>query len=324
MISKTKKLTKSVVDALTPTGKLFRLFDSEVKGFSVRVGPSGDKRWQLDYRPHPGGRDIPKKRLTIGAVSVLTPDEARARARATLAEIAKGNDPVADKIAARNEKTVADLIDLYEEKGSRILRGKRRGQPMKPRNKAYTINALRHHVVPLIGSKRVSKVTVADIDDMARAITAGKTAKDETIGPRRRIIVKGGPGAARRVLRCLSAVFTFAIDREIVSSNPVQKAPVDKIDNRRTRFLDLDEVRRLGEALDALEAEGVNTKAIDIVRLWALTGCRRDEIAGLKWSEVDDKRACLRLDRQQDRQECEAIGGAGTGIARRITALCRQ
>ena len=152
MSSKTKKLTKTVVDALTPTGKLFRLFDSEVKGFSVRVGPSGDKRWQLDYRPHPGGRDIPKKRLTIGAVSVLTPDEARARAKATLAEIAKGNDPMADQIAARNEKTVADLIDLYEEKGCRILRGKRRGQPMKTRNKTYTINALRHHVVPLIGS----------------------------------------------------------------------------------------------------------------------------------------------------------------------------
>ncbi len=212
-----------------------------------------------------------------------------------LAEIAKGNDPGSDRIAARNEKTVADLIDLYEEKGCRILRGKRRGQPMKPRNKAYTINALRHHVVPLIGKERVSTITIATIDDMASAITAGKTAKDEKIGPRKRIIVRGGPGVSRRVLRCLSAVFTFAIDRGIVSSNPVQKAPVDKTDNRRTRFLDLDEVRRLGRALDELEAEGVNPKAIDMVRLWALTGCRRDEIAGLKWSEIDATRACLRL-----------------------------
>ena len=84
MSSKTKKLTKSVVDALVPTGKLFRLFDSEVKGFSVRVGPSGDKRWQLDYRPHPGGRNIPKKRLTIAVVGVLTPDEARAAPRRRL------------------------------------------------------------------------------------------------------------------------------------------------------------------------------------------------------------------------------------------------
>ena len=292
--SKTRKLTKSVIDGLVPAAKHFRVFDSEVKGFSVRVGPSGDKRWQLDYRPHPGGRNIPKKRLTIAVVGVLTPDEA-ARAKAALAEIAKGNDPVAEKIAARNEKTIADLIQLYEEKGCRILRGKRRGQPMKPRNKAYTMNGLRHHVVPLIGKERASTITIATIDDMASAITAGKTAKDEKIGPRKRIIVTGGPGASRRMLRCLSAVFTFAIDRGIVSSNPVQKAPLDKIDNRRARFLDLDEVRRLGRALDELEAEGVNPKAIDIVRLWALTGCRRDEIAGLKWSEVDATRSCLRF-----------------------------
>ena len=169
-----------MVDALKPADKPFRLFDSEVKGFSVRVGPSGDKRWQLDYRPDPGGRSTPKKRLTIAVVGVLTPDEARARAKAMLAEIAKGNDPGADRIAARSERTVADLIDLYEEKGCRRLRGKRRGQPMKPRNKRYTINALRHHVVPLIGKERASTITIAMIDDMASAITAGKTAKERS------------------------------------------------------------------------------------------------------------------------------------------------
>lgn len=33
--------------------------------------------------------------------------------------------------------------------------------------------------------------------------------------------------------------------------------------------------------------EGTNAKAINIVRLWALTGCRRNEITGLKWNEID-------------------------------------
>ena len=89
MSGKTRKLTKSVVDALKRADKPFRLFDSEVKGFSVRVGPSGDKRWQLDYRPHPGGRSTPKKRLTIAVVGVVTPDEARARAKAMLAEVGR-------------------------------------------------------------------------------------------------------------------------------------------------------------------------------------------------------------------------------------------
>ena len=61
-------------------------------------------------------------------------------------------------------------------------------------------------------------------------------------------------------------------------------------DNRRTRHLSISEVGKLGQALAALELEGINPKALDICRLWALTGCRRDEIAGLKWAEVDFER----------------------------------
>ena len=60
-------------------------------------------------------------------------------------------------------------------------------------------------------------------------------------------------------------------------------------------YLTLDQVRKLGAALDELLAEAVNAKALNITRLWALTGCRRNEIAALKWSEVDFERGCLVL-----------------------------
>jgi integrase len=66
-------------------------------------------------------------------------------------------------------------------------------------------------------------------------------------------------------------------------------------DQRRIRFLTLDEVQRFGAALGTLEAEGANIKAIAIMRLWALSGCRRDEIAALKWPEIDFDKACLVL-----------------------------
>jgi integrase len=60
-------------------------------------------------------------------------------------------------------------------------------------------------------------------------------------------------------------------------------------------FLTLEEVTRLGVALDELEAEGVNPKALNIARLWALTGCRRDETAGLTWEEVKSEDGTLQL-----------------------------
>jgi integrase len=65
---------------------------------------------------------------------------------------------------------------------------------------------------------------------------------------------------------------------------------VRKADNRRDRFLTLEEVSRLGGAFEALEGEGASRKALAIGRLWALAGCRRDEIAALRSEEVDLER----------------------------------
>lgn len=66
------------------------------------------------------------------------------------------------------------------------------GQPMKPLTKQYTIARLRHHVVPLLGRKRVSEIGAGEIERFVRDVTNGKTTKDEKIGPRKRIIVRGG------------------------------------------------------------------------------------------------------------------------------------
>jgi integrase len=319
MSTKNRKLTKSVVDDLKPTEKPFRVYDTDIKGFSVRVAPSGVKTWQIEYRPWPGGRGIAKKRMNLGATTVLTPDQARDAAKDTLAAVTRREDPAADKKAKRDEDKISDLIDLYEQKGCTVRRGDQL-LPMKPRNKAYTIAGLRHHVVPLLGNKRISEVTSRDIEQMVAEITAGKTAKDEKIGPRRRIIVKGGAGAARKVARNLSAVFSFAVRRKLITQNPVTDAEINKVDGKRTRYLSLEEIGRLGKALDELEAEGVNPKALNIVRLWALTGCRRDEIAGLKWSEVNIDLGCLVLD---DTKTGKSVRPLAAPAAALLTALPR-
>jgi hypothetical protein len=126
----------------------------------------------------------------------------------------------------------------------------------------------------------VSEIRPKTIEQFVRDVTDGKTAKDEKAGPRKRIIVRRGEGAARKVVRDLSAVFTFAQCQEIMKENPCETAAVNKTDNKRRTFLTLDQIRALGKALEELESEGVNPKALNIARLWALTRLRRNEAAG--------------------------------------------
>ena len=239
-------LTKESVDAAKPNGKRYVVWDSDLAGFGLRVGTSGEKTFVAKYRAGGGGAEAEQRWLTIGRYGALTAFEARKLAKAKLGAVAAGADPAAELKAKRSEMLVSELVDLYEKEGCVVQRGKRQGEAMKPRTKAYTIARLRHHVVPLLGRRKAPSVNAGDIERLVSDITAGRTARDEKVGPRKRIIVRGGAGAARKVVRDLSAVFSFARRREIVTQNPCDTAAVRKTDNENKRFLTLEEVTRLG------------------------------------------------------------------------------
>lgn len=302
------KLTKRVVDDIRPSAGDQIVWDSDLAGFGLRVREGGSKTFIAQYRVG-GGRSGRDRRFTIGRYGTLTVEEARAEAKRVLGAVAHGRDPAGERQAKRRELTVADLVELYAEKGTDHL---------KERNRRWMLARLRHHVIPLLGRKKISEVRVADVEQFMRDVKAGKTAKDEKTGPRTRVIVKGGAGAAVKGVRDLSAVFTFAVRQELVTANPC--APVKKpADGKRDRFLTLDEVKRLGAALDALETEEANPKAIAIMRLWALTGCRRDEIAGLRWAEVDIDHACLRLAATKTGRSVRPLAGAALALLQSLT-----
>jgi integrase len=281
---KRQKLTKSMIDEIGPVHRDVMLWDGDVAGFGLRLRPGGSRTFIAQYRVG-GGRTGRIGKHTIGSYGTFTVDEARKLARKIIAAAIDGRDPSAERQAKRREATVTDLIAQYAAKGT---------DHMKERNRRMMLARLDHHVVPLLGRKKLSDVRVRDVEQFIRDVREGKTAKNVKAGPHARIIVKGGPGAAAKVVRDLSAVFTFAVRQELVASNPCSavKKPAD---GKRTRFLTIEEVSRLGETLVAMEREGVSPKAIAIARLWVLTGCRRNEIAGLQWVEVDFERGCLRL-----------------------------
>jgi len=311
-------LTKKIVDASQPSEKRYHVWDSDLAGFGLRIEPTGVKTFIAKYRANGGGRSATQRVVTIGRFGTLTADQARKQAKTILGGAAAGSDPAAELHAKRREMKIDALIDLYEAEGSVIQRGKRQGVPMKPRTKSYTMARLRHHVLPLLGHRRASEINAGDIERFVADVTAGKTARDEKVAPRKRIIVRGGAGAARKVVRDLSAVFSFAIRSEIVPRNPCETAAVRKTDNQNKRFLTLLEVTRLGAALDALEEKGINPKAVNIARLWALTGCRRDEIAGLTWPEVDIVEGVLQLASSKTGKSIRPLGAAAIALLKSI------
>ena len=106
----TEKLTKRHIDGLQAGTKPYRHYDTELKGFGVLVLPSGIKSYIVEYRPDGGGRNVAKKRMTLGRVGELTPEQARALARDRLVEVRRGADPLADRQTKRLELKLGEFM----------------------------------------------------------------------------------------------------------------------------------------------------------------------------------------------------------------------
>jgi Arm DNA-binding domain len=75
-----RRITKRLVDSLKSTGDDSFVWDDTLIGFGVRVQPTGVKSYVVKYRAG-SGRGAPTRRVTLGKVGILTPDEARALGR---------------------------------------------------------------------------------------------------------------------------------------------------------------------------------------------------------------------------------------------------
>ncbi len=275
------KITKRVIDAITPLpgSPDTYVWDSELKGFGVRMMPSGVGSYVLKYRNLEGRQ----RKLAIGRVGSLTPDEARLLARRRLAEVDKGADPSAERKAIRAAITVAELCDLYlQDAEGRV----------KPSTLAMDRSRVTVHVKPLIGTRSAAALTSDDIERLQADIAAGKSAAPRT--KNRGGVATGGPGAASRTIGMLGTILEFGRRKKVLKENPargVQRLP----EGRQTRFLSDVEIGRLGAALRAVEAEGASVTGLAAIRFLLLTGCRRMEVLSLPLAWVDRKARCLRM-----------------------------
>ena len=277
------RITKRTVDTLKVTDKEYVHWDGELTGFGVRVRPSGSRSFIAVYRT--GGRNTPLRKVTIGAVGKIEASFARNEAQRIIRQSELGFDHASEKAKARAEMTFSKVCDLYLAEGC---------DTKKPSTIATDKGRIERHIKPLLGKKRIGEITRTDIEKFMRDVANGKTATDERTKARGRAIVEGGKGTATRTVGLLGGIMTFAVSRQLRADNPVRgvKRYPDK---KGETFLSPADLAKLGMALAEMETEGANPSAIAIIRLLAFTGARKNEIASLKWSELDLERGYLRL-----------------------------
>ena len=278
-----RRITIRTVDALM-AGET--VWDSEVRGFGVR---RQTERKVYVLKARVAGK---QRWITIGEHGApWTPTTARNEAQRLWGQIREGKDPAADKFGGSQRATMADLCSRFIEEYAR--------QHKKPSSTAMDQMNIDNHVLPLLGTKIVAEITRADIDTFKRAVREGKTAprgSAGTRGYRGGALVTGGPGVANRCLSLLSKMFNLA-ERWGVrpdGTNPVRHVERYR-EEKKERFLSLEELGRLGEAIRAGEADGANEFAVAALRLLIFTGARLGEILNLRWEEVDLEKGVLVL-----------------------------
>jgi integrase len=191
--------------------------------------------------------------------SPWTPDSARTEARRLLGLVASKTDPASERV--RPAETLGAEVERYLE---------RRRSSLKPRSFEEIERHLTVHAKPL------HRLRLAEIDRRTIALRLAEIEQES------------GPVARNRVRSSLSAFFAFAIREGLLEINPV--AGTGKADEGQGRDRTLTDFE-LGTVLNALGQDQFS----DIVRLLVLTGQRREEIGGLRWSEVDLDRGLIVL-----------------------------
>jgi integrase len=301
-----EKISKRTVDALKPSKVGVKvsenfLWDSELRGFGVRVSPAGLKSFIVQYRT-PEGRH---RRTVIGRYGMMTPEQAREAAWDILSVVAKGGDPAAAAEPDRNAITVSALCDwfLAEAEAGRIL-GRRR-RPIKPSTLAMDRSRIEAHIKPLLGARQVGALTLSDIEGAQADIAVGKTAKPRAGS--RGGATTGGEGVAARTMSTLHAIFEHAVRLGKIENNP-GKGVRRLASTPRDRRLSRAEIAKLGKAMRAAEAAGEHPTGLAVIRLLLLTGFRRLEGLGLRRDWLNAEEAAVRFPDTKSGAQLRVIG----------------
>jgi len=250
------KFTKDTVARLTiPPGKTDHIaWDDDLPGFGIRL--RGMSRvFIVQYR-----HGLRQRRESLGDVRKIKLDDARKIARQRFASIELGVDPAAEKAKARRAQAATSALALGRV-ADRYLAAK--SHLMSARTNRAARRYFETHWKPL---------RLRSLDTIQRADIAARLQE---------LIRDHGLMAASRARAHLSAVYSWAMAEGLCETNPVigTNNPTAGVPPRDRVLTDRE--------LSAVWRACLDDDPGRIVRLLILTGCRREEIGQMKWSEVD-------------------------------------
>lgn len=250
------KLTKRAVDDAKPAAKEYLVHDTLLSGFSLKVTPKGSKSYFYQYRI--GGRAGRTRRITIGTHgSPWTPEKARAEAEKHAIAVKQGHDP-----QERRQEQRRDAVSLAFDKYAEFFIATCLEEKW-PRFKKEGARLLRREAIPYFGAKPLPSITKRDV-----------TGFFDTLKKR--------PGIANNTSSVLSRLFRWAEDRGELPASPMYRMERPKSPEARERFLNDEELAALWTATLA-----INHPYCAMVRTLILIGQRRDEVAEMRWEEID-------------------------------------
>ena len=285
------KITKRLVDQLKPTERDRVVWDDEIKGFGVRVRPSGRKTYIVKYRLR--GRTV---KATIGPHGSVTPAAARTRAAEHITAARTGLDLKGHTFSNTNAPTVEQL-------GTRFIQ-EYVSAHCKPNTQRQYTQLIHDYIVPKFGKRRVPDIQRVEVAALHHDM-------------------RDKPATANRMLATISRMFTLAEIWGMRSegSNPCRNIRQFR-EHRRERFLSDEEYRRLGAVLNEVEMEGSEQpSAIAAIRLLMFTGCRKSEILNLRWEHVDLERGELRLPDSKSGARIVHLGDPAIDVARNLERI---
>jgi integrase len=260
------RLTVKNVEAMRSSADRREIPDGHMPGLYLVVQPSGAKSWAVRYR-HQGV----SRKHTFGTYPAIDLKAARQLGAKALRAVAEGRDPGREKILARAAK--ADSVEhTVEEFLERHVR-----RSTRPRTAREYERLLRQHVLPRWRGRMVHEITRRDVLNVLE-----------------HVVDRGAPIAANRTFAVIRKLFNWCVARDIIATSPCTGVEAPTAERSRDRVLDDAELRFVWGA-----ASKIGYPFGPLVQMLTLTGQRRDEVAKMRWEEIDFEKRLWTLPRER-------------------------